>query len=212
MTSESPPNQRVSIVARLVPAFCSFIVMVGAAISALLVTGVMRAMRYAEAAGISAVANGMAEANLATVVSLYLAIVVMTAAVVLMIVRAVTMTRTASPSGWFFVIVGVLTLVPLGLVWEANSLLMQALMGRGNVSLVAPTIQLCLNLTIVTAGLFFLIVLVASVIPLPSFLRVRHKWAPMVTLALMEVVLIGLAIGFQIHMSWLQQVGLRESF
>lgn len=212
MTPESQPNQRVSVLARLGPAFCSFIVMLGAAISALQVMGVMKAMRYAEAAGIGAVANGMAEANLATVVSLFLAIVAMTAAVVLMIVRAVTMTRTVSPSGWFFVIVGVLTLVPLGLVWEADSLLMQTLMGRGNVSLVAPTIQLCLNFTIVTAGLFSLIVLVASVVPLPSFFRARQKWAPVVTLALMEVVLIGLAIGFQIHMSWLQRVGLRESF
>ncbi len=212
MTPESQTHQRVSVLARLVPAFCSLIVVLGAAISALLIMGVINAMRNAEAAGIGAVAGGMAEANLATVVSLYLAICVITTAVVLMIVRAVTTTQTASPSGWFFLIVGVLTLVPLGLVWEANSLLMQTLMGRGNVALVATTIQLCLNLTIVTAGLFGLIVLIGSVIPLPSFMRARRKWAPIVMLAVMEVVLIGLAIGFQIHMSWLQRVGLRESF
>lgn len=200
------------MLARLVPAVSSLIVMLGAATSALLIIGVMKAMRNAEAAGIGAVAAGMAEANLATVISLYLAIFLMTAAFILMIVRAVSTTQTASPSAWFFLIVGVLALAPLGFVWEANSLLMQTLMGRGNVSLIAPTIQLCLNLTLVTAGLFGLIVLVLSIISLPSFMHARQKWAPIFMLGLMEIVLIGLAIGFQLHMSWLQRVGLRESF
>jgi hypothetical protein len=67
---------RVSILARLVPAFSYAIPMLGAALSALSLLGVIRAARNAEAAGIAAVAEGMAEANLAVVVALYLAIFV----------------------------------------------------------------------------------------------------------------------------------------
>ena len=212
MTTENQANQRASILARIVPAFSGWIVMLGAAISALLIMGVMNAMRNAESAGIGAVASGMAEANLSTVISLYFAIFLVGVSLVLMIVRAVTTTTTASPSAWFLVIVAVLSVVPLGLVWKANSLLMQTLMGRGNVSFVAPTIQLCLNLTLITAGLFSLILLSGSVVPLPSVLRAKRSWAPIVVLVLIEVVLIGLAVVFQMHMSWLQRVGMRESF
>jgi len=63
---------RVSILARLVPAPSCAIPMLGGAVSALMFFGVLRAMRSAECAGVAAVAGGMAEANIAAIVALYL--------------------------------------------------------------------------------------------------------------------------------------------
>lgn len=212
MTSLPERTNKASILARIAPAFSSLMVMVGAAISALLIMGVLNAMRNAEAAGIGAVAIGLAEASLPTVVALYLAIFVMAIGVIVMIIRAATNPTTASPSALFFAIILLLSFLPLGLAWKANSLLIGTLMARGNVSIVAPTIQLFSNITVVTSLLFSLIVITAVLIPLPSFLRTRRTWPPIVMLVMIEIVLIGLVIGFQMHMTWLRGVGLRESF
>jgi len=212
MTSETEPQPGVSILARALPAFSCCVVILGAAMSAWLIMGVMRAMRFAEAAGIGAVAGGMAEANLAIVISLYLAVFLMTVSMMVAVIRLFTPTKAASPSVIFFVIISALAIIPLTFVWQANSLLMGGLMTRANISVIAPNIQVCLVLTLVTAGLFTLILLALSVAPLPGFMRARLKWTPVVMLVLMEILLIALAIGFQIHMSWLRQVGIRESF
>jgi hypothetical protein len=169
-------------------------------------------MRMAEAAGIGAVAGGMAEANLAIVISLYLAVFLMTVCLMVAVIRLFTVNKTAEPSLIFFLIIGALAVIPLALVWQANSLLMGGLMTQANISVIAPNIQICLLLTLITAGLFSLALLAASVAPLPGFMRAKLKWTPIVMLVVMEVVLIALAIGFQVHMSWLRQVGIRESF
>ena len=212
MTPEIQPDQRVSILARMLPAFSCWVVMLGAALSAILIMGVMNAMRNAEAAGIGAVAGGMAEANRSIVIALYLAVFLMTISMIVAIIRIFTATKTVAPSVWFFVIIELLAIVPLALAWEADSLLMGALMTRANVSMIASNIQVCLTLTLITAGLFSLILLVASVIPLPSIMQARRSWTPIVMLGVMEVTLIALAVAFQIHMSWLQRVGMRENF
>src|SRR5947209_2809426 len=116
-------SSRVSILARLVPAFSYAIPMFGAALSAVLFMGVMRAMRMAESAGIAAVAGGMAEADLFVLVALYLAIFVGVIGIVVMVIRSLMATTTASPSSWFFLINGSLGFVPLLLLWEAQTLL-----------------------------------------------------------------------------------------
>src|SRR6266498_2994528 len=50
--------------------------MLGAAMGALMVFNLLRAMRSAEAAGVSAVAGGLAEANLPIIIAIYFGIVV----------------------------------------------------------------------------------------------------------------------------------------
>ena len=212
MTPQIQPDQRVSVLARILPALPCWVLMLGAALSAILIMGVMNGMRNAETAGIGAVATGVAQANLSIVLSLYLAILLMTISIIVAVVRMFTANKTAAPSVWFFAIAELLAIVPLALAWKADSLLVGALIARANVALIASNVQLCLTLALVTAGLFSLILLVVSVIPLPSILRARQSWPPVVMLALMEISLIALAIAFQLHMSGLQRVGMRESF
>jgi hypothetical protein len=55
-----------------------------------------------------------------------------------------------------------------------------------------------------------LILLVASVIPLPSLLRARRNWELLLVLVSMEFVLIGMAVAFQVRTSWLNQVKFAE--
>lgn len=76
----------------------------------------------------------------------------------------------------------------------------------------ASTIQLCLTLTLATAAAIALILLGVSFVPLPSVLRAKRNYAPLVILVLTEVVLIGMAIAFQVRTSWFQQVGITGHF
>ncbi len=210
--NEQTPS-RVSILARLVPAFSYALAMFGAALSALFLLGVIRAMRMAETAGIAAVAGGMAEANLAVVVALYLAIFVGFIGIVLMAVRSFMSTSTASPAASFFLISGIISFIPTLLLWEGQSLMVSAITpGSGGIVYFVSSIRLCLSLTLVTSVAFALILMVASLIPLPKVLRARHNWAPLLVLVLMELALIGMAVAFQVRTSWFHQVKFAEKF
>lgn len=211
--NEQSPS-RVSILARLVPVFSYLVPLAGASLSVLLIVRTFRAMRNAETAGIAAVGAGMSEANLPVLIGLYVAIVLGVIGIIVIVVRCFMSTITASPSAWFFLVAGGFGLIPLVLLWEAESLLIQAISPgyRSGISLVASTIQLYLTLTLITAATFALILLVASLVPLPSVLRAKRNYAPLVVLGLMEVVLIGMAVAFQIRTSWFHQMGITEHF
>lgn len=211
VANEPGVPSRVSILARLAPVLSYTIPMLGAALSAILLMGVMEAMRNAASAGIAAVAGGMAEADLAITIALYLGVFVGFIGIVVMLVRSFVSTTTASPSAWFFLITGCLSLTPLLLLWRAQSLLVQGISpGSGGLVEVAASIQLCLTMTLVTAAAFALILLVASLAPLPFTFRAKRGYAPTLVLVLMEIVLIGMAVAFQFRISWLHQVKFAE--
>ena len=207
-------SARVSILARLVPSFSYALPALGAALSALLFTGVMRAMRMAAAAGIAAVAGGMSEANMAVVIALYLAIFVGLIGVVIGIVRAFSTTSTASPSGWFYLVAGGLGFAPMLTLWWAESLLLDVLTSRSGPGLVsvADQISTCLMLTMGLAAIGVLILLVVSVVPLPAALRAKQKWSPLIFLVIMELALIGMTIAYHVRTSWFYQAMLNERF
>lgn len=206
-----PP--RVSILARIVPALSYALPALGAALSAYLFINVIWAMREAEAAGIAAVAGGMSEANLAIVVSLYLAIFVGFIGLVIGFVRCLSTIRTASPAGWLFLIMGILGLAPVLTLWQAESFLISVLVGSGGgISEVARYIVALLFLTLGLAVVACLILLIISVIPLPAALRARQKWSPVVFLLLMELVTIGMTIAYHMRTYWFYQVRLNERF
>lgn len=212
MTDEQILSQRVSIIARIVPAFSYALPALGAAVSALLFVRVMEAMRNAEAAGIAAVAAGISEANVAIIVTLYLAVFVGVAGLIIGIARTFSTTKTATPSAWFFLIAGALGLIPMFTLWCAQSKLLDVLFSRtppeGGIAAIASQISLLLMVTIISAAIIVLILLASSVIPLPVILRAKHKWAPVVALVVMEIVMIAMTVGYHWRTSWLyEQVG-----
>jgi hypothetical protein len=201
-----PTPTRVSIIARLVPAFSYALPALGAAVSAMLLLSVLRAMRNAEGAGIGAVAAGISEANVAILVTLYLAIFVGAAGVVIGLVRLFTTTTTASPSAWYYLIAGILGLMPMFALWYAQSLLLNAIFPRSSgagVSEVAGQITLFSTVAIVLGGLSILVLLVSAFVPLPAILRGKRKWAPLITLLLMETAIIAMTVVYHLRTAWL---------
>ncbi len=216
MTPDYPGQQaaptRVSILARVVPALSYAIPMLGAAMGALMVFNLLRAMRYAEAAGVSAVAGGLAEANLPIIIALYFGIVVGFVGLVVGIAGTVISVRTASPAAWFFLLIGVLSFIPTALFWEAQSILTNTIASRGNVSFAATSINLCLTLTLISTAVLSLLFLVATIVPLPAAFRTKRSYGPLIVLVLMEIALIGMTVLFQLHNSWLYEVRQTERF
>ena len=214
MSKEIASNNpsRISILARLVPAFSYAVPMLGASLSAQLLVRVMMGIENAGAVGLGSVVGGMSEASFLTVVALYFALIVGVIGIVVMIIRLLMITTTASPSGWFYLMASGLSYVPLALFWHVDSLLAQGISGRRGVIEVASTIKLGLALTPITAVAIGLILLVVSVVPLPSVLRAKRRWAPILVLVLMELAMIGMAIAFQMRTSWFHRVANGESF
>ena len=203
LVDDQTVNHKVSMLARMVPSFSCVLVMLGAVLSANLLMRVMQAIKAADDTGISAVSRGIVEADLPTIVALYLAVFVGFIGIVVIVIRAFMSTSTASPSAWFFLIAGGLSLIPLLLVWEAQSLLVEGMSVR-NISQLASSIQLCLVFTMVTSAAFALVLLIVSVVPLPSVMRAKRKYASILVLVLMEIVMIGMAVAFQVRASRLQ--------
>jgi hypothetical protein len=199
----TPP--RVSILARIIPALSYALPALGAALSAFLFIGVMRAMRNAESAGIAAIAGGLSEANLAILISLYLAIVVGLVGIVISVVRMITRTTTASPSGWFFLVTGVFGFAPMFALWQAQSFLLEVIFASrpGGVVEVARQIAFLLVLSMCTGAVAVLFLLASSVVPLPRILRAKRKWAPVAMLVIMELVVIAMTVGYHLRTAWL---------
>jgi hypothetical protein len=203
----------ISIPARLVPSFSYIIGMGGAALGSVMIVRTFQGMRNAETAGIAAVAGGLSEASQAMAVALYLAVFFGVIALALVIVRALTSPATASPSGWFFIITGALAFTPIGLLWKAESLIVNVIApGSQNVVQAAASIQMYLTMTTITAAVFCLIVLVAALLPLPAALRAKRIYGPIVGGLLIELALIGMAVAFQLRASWLFEVRMNERF
>jgi len=197
---------RVSIIARLVPALSYALPALGAGVSAILLLSVLRAMRNAEAAGLGAVAAGISEANIAILVTLYLAIFLGICGIVIGLIRLFTTTVTASPSAWYYLIAGVLGIAPLLALWRAQSLLLDAIFPRpvgAGVSAVAEQITLFSIVAVVLGVVSILILLASPFVPLPSVLRAKRKWAPLIMLLLMETAIIAMTVFYHLRTAWL---------
>lgn len=187
------------------PALSYALSALGAAVSALLLLNVLNAMRSAESAGIGAVASGLSGANLAILVTLYLAIFVGGAGVVIGLVRLFTTTTTASPSAWYYVLAGVLGFAPMFSLWHAQSLLLDVILSRTGpgVSEIAGQITLFSIVAIVLGGVSILILLASSFVPLPAILRSKRRWAPVIALLVMETVIIAMTVVYHLRTAWL---------
>ena len=194
---ENPPRLRVSVIIRLVAALGFTIPLIGAALSSLLLIRVFQAMKAAENAGIAAVMAGMKESAIPINISLYLAVLVGFTVIIALVVRALVETKTASPPFWFFAICGILCLVPAGLFWKAELLILEALspgnsIGAGGLGSVAGNIATLLMSSIISTPIVFILLVVAFAVPLSS--RSKKNWSSLIGAAAIEILLIAIAI------------------
>jgi hypothetical protein len=208
-----PPDKnagrlRVAVVPRLVSAFSFGLAVAGAGVSALLVRQSLLAMTNAETAGIGLVSRSMAEANLAVLIALYLAIVGCAAGLVVVVIRMFVDTKTSSPHVWFFLLTGGLGLLPVVLFWWTESLFIGALYPGANIITAAQTVSLLLHSVMIGAPIILFLLLAISVWPVRSL--AKPKWGPVVVLLMVEVALIVMAVAFQVRTSWLFEVSQAE--
>lgn len=172
----------------------------------MLLLQVLNAMRHAEAAGISAVAAGISQANIAILVTLYLAIFVGGAGVVIGLVRLFTTTTTASPSGWYYLAAGTIGVVPMFALWQAQNLLLDTIFARtpgAGVAEVAGQITLYSIVATVLGVISIVILLVSSFLRLPAVLHAKRKWTPLIMLLVMETVIILMTVIYHLRTAWL---------
>ena len=196
-TQDNKPRLKVSIIARLIGALAYTIPAIGGALSSILLMKMFQALRTSESAGISAVMAGMKEASLPAIVSLYLAALFGFVVIVVLVVRIIVQTKTASPPIWFFVIGGILCLLPAGLFWKAELLVLEVLspgssIGAGGIGGVAADLSRLLMLSVIAAPIVFIVLVVASVLPLSS--RSKKKWSSLIGATAIEILLIAVAI------------------
>jgi len=195
---QHPARLKVSIITRLVAALWYTIPALGGALSAISLINVFQALRSAETAGVAALMGGMKEASVPVFVSLYLAAFCGMVVIIVLIVRMMVQTKTASPPSWFFAVGGILCLLPAGLFWKAQWLVIEVLspgssVGAGGVGAVGAEVSQWLLLSVIAAPVVFILLAAASVIPFSS--GARPKWGSLAAAAAIEILLLGTAVG-----------------
>lgn len=169
-------------------------VAVGAALTSWNLLRVMSAFRNAEAGGFLSVGRGVAEANQLTIGALYLGIACV-------LVAAVTYVRAPeySPPAWLVFSASAVALVPLAVVWVAESLMLNTLWRNGVVTNVVLIQQL---LFVALGGC-----VVLSVLSFFSWaVRVSPAVAPkrtVVVVSLLTGCFILAVVGFHLRNAWI---------
>jgi hypothetical protein len=171
----------------------------------------MRALKESENAGMTAVLNALAESTMPALGALYLGVVGGLIVIVVLVIRMFMQTKTASPSSWFFILCGLLFLVPAGLFFEAESIIIEVLTAPASstgIAEVASNVSLFSILSVASALLVFILLLVISVIPFSA--RSKPRWGPLICAVLIEILIIAAVAAFQLRFLWLYNAGLSE--
>lgn len=164
---------KVSFTTRLIALAAFTIPLIGGALSSLMLMNMFKALRSNENAGMAAVMAGMKEASLPAIVSLYLAAFFGLVVLIVLVVRMFAQTKTASPPFWYFVLGGILCFLPAAAFWKAQLLVLEVLspgsaIGAAGISGVAADLSQLLWVSIIAAPIMFIVLLIASVVPLSS--------------------------------------------
>lgn len=207
----TPPKLKVSISARLISGLAYLIPVIGGALSSLFLMNVLRILKESESVGKIALLNALSESTIPALGSLYFGIIGGLIVIIVLIIRSFMQTKTASPSVFFFIFCGFLILVPAGLFFEAESMMIEVLIdprNAKNLGEIGSNVNLFLILSIVSAILAFIIMLAISVIPFSTVSK--PKWSPLIAAVLIEILIIAAAVAFQLRFLWLYNAGLSE--
>ena len=195
---EVETRSRASVTTRLIAAAAFTIPLVGGALSSILMMNMFSALRANENAGLAAVMAGMKEASVPTLVSLYIAAFVGFVVVVVLVVRMIVQTKKASPPFWFFIVGGILSFLPAALFWKCQMLVLEVLspgstIGSAGIGGVGAEIAQWLLISLIAAPVIFVILLVLSVVPLPS--RPGPKVLSLIAASVVTLSFVAAAVG-----------------
>ncbi len=198
MNAVEDQRQKVSISTRLIALAAFTIPLIGGALSSFFLFGAFRALQGIQSAGVGAVMAAMKEASLPVIVSLYVAAFFGLVVAVVLVVRMMTQTTKASPPFWFFIVGGVLSFLPAALFWKCQMLILEVLspgskIGSAGIGGVGAEIAEWLLISLVAAPIIFVILLVASVVPLPS--RPGPKVLSLIAASVVTLTFVAAAVG-----------------
>lgn len=205
------PRFKTSISTRLIAAAAYMIPAFGGALSSLYLINVMRALRSNETAGLTAVFNGMTESTAPALGSLYFGAFCGLIVIVVLIIRMFMETKTASPASWFFIFCGFLFLVPAGLFFEAESMIIEVLTipdSSTNPAEVGANVSSFLISSIAATLFIFIVMIIMSVIPFST--ASKPKWSSLINAIVVEFLIIAAAVAFQLRYLWLYKAGSSE--
>jgi hypothetical protein len=203
-----PERVRVSIFERIVPFAAMALAAVGGGAGGWMIISLMNTLRTVENVGIGAIAGGLAEYTWFPLGFLYAAAALGVVAICVAIGRLVIQTKTASPSGISYLVLGLLSLVPLAFVWQSGSMIISVLDGttKEGIGESGSTVaEYCLYAMIATP-VVLIILLAWSLIPFKA--KPGRRFGPIIALVVMEIVLFAVAVMFQLRVAELWRINM----
>jgi hypothetical protein len=207
--SPAPDKLRISILERVVPMTAFALATIGGGTSAFLLSQVLSALREAEMAGVASVSAGIAESNVAALTGLYLSILVGFFALGTAVLRMFTAKTRSSPPGFFYLFPGLLALLPATLLWYAESLIIEVLLGvgtpgSGGMASIEATLTILLIGAMVAVP--FILVVLALFAFFPFSARPGGKIGPTIALLIIGLLFIATAVAFQYRTMFLYRL------
>lgn len=206
-TTIQPERVRVSIFERIVPFASLALAALGGAAGGWAIISVITAIRQSETAGIGAVATGLAEMGMLPLVFLYGAAALGVVAICVAIGRLVIQTKTASPSGISYLVLGILSLVPAAFAWQAGSIIISLLDGTTEYGLgeSGSAVASYCWATLISTPVVLFVLLAWSLIPFKA--KPGRRFGPLICLILVEILLVTVAVAFQLRIQGLYTLG-----
>lgn len=184
---------KVSISARLIPLISYSIAAIGGGVGGLFLRNAINALRQNENAGIGAVTGALMESNLPVIAALSFAAIIGLAGIIIAVARLFMSVTKASPPVWFFIVPGLLGLLPVIFFFAAETVMLNAILPRtmpsdGGVAAAASTISTLYTLAMATAIIVPFLMLAPALIPISS--RKSKKLGSLFFLLLFETAII----------------------
>ena len=200
---------RVSILERIVPSIAFTVAAISGAVGGLMIFRLFSTLRQAESAGREAFLGAMSEIEFVVAGILVFSAVLGALGIVVSIVRLFTTNATASPPGFLFLMLGLLSLLPPFGIHYVLHMMKAVVIGvasvpEGGISAVGDTIDTVSYLAIGAAVGIALLMIVFTFIPFSS--RAGRKSSTLICLVIVEI-FIAILIGVYF---WEARVSLAE--
>ncbi len=205
-TINQPVKVRVSIFERIVPFAAFGLAAVAGGIGGWMIISLMNTLSAVENAGTAAISGGLAEYTIYPLVLLYAAAALGVVGICVAVGRMIFGEKTASPSGISYIVLGALSLVPIGIVWYTGSIIIDVINDtyEGDAMLLGSVVAEMSIAAMVTAPIVLIVLLAWSLLPFKA--RPGRRFGPLIALVLMQIILFAVAVMFQLRVSELWHI------
>lgn len=188
---------RISIFERIVPFSALALAASGGAAGAFTIFRLLDTLQHAENAGPAAIAGGLAEATLLPLGLFYASVILGIIGILVAVGRMIVKTSTASPSGVSYLVLGIISLIPAGLIWQAGGLMMTVFEPSEGQNMIETGASVASYITaaLIVTPFILLGLLVWSLVPFKA--RMGRRFGPLACLIFIQILLFATAAAFQ---------------